>query len=73
VAKHPSVGAKSVSFAEEGPDNQRQSEQNQSVETEKQGLTQSKRQNSASEQNQSLIARLLKTANFRYQATIVET
>ena len=55
VAKYPSVGAKSVSFANEGPDNQRQSEQNQSVGSKKQGLTQPKRQNSASEQIQSLI------------------
>ena len=40
VLKCPSVGAKSVSFAEAGPDYQRLTEQNQSVDAEKRGLTQ---------------------------------
>ena len=39
VLKSPSVGAKSVSFAEAGPDYQRLSEQNQSVERENRSLT----------------------------------
>ena len=39
VVKSPSVGAKSVSFAEAGPDYQRLTEQNQSVDAEKRGLT----------------------------------
>ena len=40
VPKRPSIGAKSVSFAEAGPDYQRLTEQNQSVDAEKRGLTQ---------------------------------
>ena len=39
VVKSPSVGAKSVSFAEASPDYQRLSEQNQSVERENRSLT----------------------------------
>ena len=64
VVKSPSVGAKSVSFAEASPDYQRQSEQIQSVERENRSLTLPSEQiqskiwlygmNPASEQIQSL-------------------
>ena len=57
VLKCPSVGAKSVSFAEASPDNQWLSEQNQSVERENRSLTLPSEQIQSadflSEQNQS--------------------
>ena len=59
VLKSSSVGAKSVSFAEAGPDYQRLSEQNQSVERENRSLTLPSEQIQSaalpSEQNQSKI------------------
>ena len=57
VPKRPSIGAKSVSFAEAGPDYQRPTEQNQSVERGNRSLTQPSEQIQSadfpSEQNQS--------------------